>query len=168
MPARPRVPSRRFSGAKGCTPPIWRCGGALTSAGSWRRSRPRSGGESSRPGIRGSAGSRSSSGRWRGRPSIAPGIAAPGSRRRPRKRRPPRQALSPTEHDAVLALLHEARFVDLPPAQVGTQVLDAAAPPSCSIRTLYRALATGPNQVVQSFEGGVCRATGVLQVSFRR
>ena len=35
-----------------------------------------------------------------------------------RPRRRPRQALSPPERDAVLALLHDERFVDLPPAQV--------------------------------------------------
>ena len=64
------------------------------------------------------------------------GIAAPT-----RKRRPPPHALSPTEHDAVLALLHEERFVDLPPAQVWAQVLDAGTPPPCSIRTMYRVLA---------------------------
>ena len=54
----------------------------------------------------------------------------------PRERRPPRQALTP-----VLALLHEERFVDLPPAQVWAQVLDAGQVPSCSIRTMYRVLA---------------------------
>ena len=58
-----------------------------------------------------------------------------------RTRRPPRHALSPTERDGVLALLHEERFVDLPPAQVWAQVLDAGTPPPCSIRTMYRVLA---------------------------
>ena len=59
----------------------------------------------------------------------------------PRERRPPRQALAGTERDGVLALLHEARFVDLPPAQVWAQVLDAGQVPPCSIRTMYRVLA---------------------------
>ncbi len=72
---------------------------------------------------------------YRDRRRRAEGAAAP------RKRRPPRQALSPTEHEAVLALLHEERFVDLPPAQVWAQVLDAGTPPPCSIRTMYRVLA---------------------------
>jgi putative transposase len=58
-----------------------------------------------------------------------------------RERRPPRQALQPAERDAVLALLHEARFVDLPPAQVWAQLLDAGQVPPCSIRTMYRVLA---------------------------
>jgi putative transposase len=40
-----------------------------------------------------------------------------------------------------LALLHEERFVDLPPAQVWAQVLDAGRVPPCSIRTMYRVLA---------------------------
>ena len=62
-------------------------------------------------------------------------------------RRPPRQALSPPERHAVLALLHEDRFVDLPPAQVWAQVLDAGCAPPCSIRTMYRVLAA--NQEVR-------------------
>jgi putative transposase len=40
-----------------------------------------------------------------------------------------------------LALLHEDRFVDLAPAQVWAQVLDAGRVPPCSIRTMYRVLA---------------------------
>ena len=44
---------------------------------------------------------------------------------------------------AVLARLHEARFIDLPPAQVCAQVLDAGQVPRCSIELL----ATGPDQV---------------------
>ena len=59
----------------------------------------------------------------------------------PRDRRPPRQALTPADREAVLALLHETRFVDLPPAQVWAQVLDAGQVPPCSIRTMYRVLA---------------------------
>jgi len=51
----------------------------------------------------------------------------------PRERRPPRQALTPAERDGVLALLHEGQFVDLPPAQVWAQMLDAAQAPLCSI-----------------------------------
>ncbi len=37
--------------------------------------------------------------------------------------------------------MHEERFVDLPPAQVWAQVLDAGQVPPCSIRTMYRVLA---------------------------
>jgi putative transposase len=42
----------------------------------------------------------------------------------------------------VLALLHDERFVDLPPAQVWAHLLDAGRMPPCSIRTMYRVLAT--------------------------
>ena len=66
-----------------------------------------------------------------------PGTEATG----PRVRRAPRQALAPTEREAVLALLHEEQFVDLAPAQVWAQVLDAGQVPPCSIRTMYRVLA---------------------------
>ena len=59
----------------------------------------------------------------------------------PRERRAPRQALTAPERTAVLTLLHEERFVDLPPAQVWAQVLDAGQVPPCSIRTMYRVLA---------------------------
>lgn len=55
-----------------------------------------------------------------------------------RERRPPRQALTAADRDGVLALLHEERFADLPPAQVWAQVLDAGQVPPCSIRTMYR------------------------------
>jgi putative transposase len=60
----------------------------------------------------------------------------------PRVRPAPRQALAPPEREAVLALLHEERFVDLAPAQVWAQVLDAGQMPPCSIRTMYRVLAS--------------------------
>jgi len=59
----------------------------------------------------------------------------------PRERRAPRQALTPADREAVLALLHEDRFVDLAPAQVWAQLLDAGQVPPCSIRTMYRVLA---------------------------
>ena len=59
----------------------------------------------------------------------------------PRARPAPRQALTPADRTAVLTLLHEERFVDLPPAQVWAQVLDAGQVPPCSIRTMYRVLA---------------------------
>jgi putative transposase len=65
----------------------------------------------------------------------------------PRVRRAPRQALAPMEREAVLALLHDERFVDLPPAQVWAQLLDAGRVPPCSIRTMYRVLAA--NQEVR-------------------
>jgi putative transposase len=57
------------------------------------------------------------------------------------ERRPPRQALTAAERAAVLTLLHEERFIDLPPAQVWAHVLDAGQVPPCSIRTMYRVLA---------------------------
>jgi putative transposase len=59
----------------------------------------------------------------------------------PRARRAPMQALTSADRDAVLALLHEDRFVDLPAAQVWAQLLDAGQLPPCSIRTMYRVLA---------------------------
>jgi putative transposase len=77
--------------------------------------------------------------RHRGRPGAAPTV--------PRVRRAPRQALASTEREAVLALLHDERFVDLPPAQVWAQLLDAGRVPPCSIRTMYRVLAA--NQEVR-------------------
>jgi putative transposase len=58
-----------------------------------------------------------------------------------RLRRAPVQALTVAEREAVLAVLHEERFVDLPPAQVWAQLLDAGQVPPCSIRTMYRVLA---------------------------
>ena len=105
---------------------------------------------------------------YRRRDAPPPGPAAP------RERRAPRQAPTPTERAGVLAVLHEERFVDLPPAQVWAQLLDAGHVPPCSIRTMYRVLAanaevrerrnqlrhpayhkpdllaTGPNQVCSS------------------
>ena len=56
-------------------------------------------------------------------------------------RRPPRHALTPADRKQVLAVLHQERFVDLPPAQVWAQLLDAGQVPPCSIRTMYRVLA---------------------------
>ena len=58
-----------------------------------------------------------------------------------RARRAPRHALTPTERAGVLAVFHEERFVDLSPAQVWAQLLDAGQVPPCSIRTMYRVLA---------------------------
>jgi putative transposase len=58
-----------------------------------------------------------------------------------RERRPPRQALTPADREQVLAVLHEDRFIDLPPAQVWAQLLDASQMPPCSSRTMYRVLA---------------------------
>jgi putative transposase len=71
--------------------------------------------------------------RQRRRPAAGPSV--------PRVRRAPRQALAPTEREAVLALLHDEQYVDLPPAQVWAQLLDAGRVPPCSIRTMYRVLA---------------------------
>jgi putative transposase len=56
------------------------------------------------------------------------------------RRRVPR-ALSAAEHAVVLGVLHEPQFVDLAPAQVYAQLLDAGTY-HCSVRTLYRVLAT--------------------------
>lgn len=61
------------------------------------------------------------------------GPAAPVRRRVPR-------ALSAAEHAVVLGVLHEPQFVDLAPAQVYAQLLDAGTY-HCSVRTLYRVLA---------------------------
>ncbi len=77
--------------------------------------------------------------RQRRRPGAGPTL--------PQGRRAPRQALAPTEREAVLALLHDDQFVDLPPAQVWAQLLDAGRVPPCSIRTMYRVLAA--NQEVR-------------------
>jgi putative transposase len=58
-----------------------------------------------------------------------------------RPQRLPGHALTAAEREDVLALLHEDRFVDLPPAQVWARLLDAGHVPPCSIRTMYRVLA---------------------------
>ena len=58
-----------------------------------------------------------------------------------RERRPPRQALTAADREAVLTLLHEDQLVDLAPAQVWAQLLDGGQVPPCSIRTMYRVLA---------------------------
>src|SRR5216110_3088772 len=65
-------------------------------------------------------------------------------RRRPSRAAPPRRpsprALSAGERGAVLALLHEPRFVDHAPAEVYATLLDAGQY-VCSERTMYRLLA---------------------------
>jgi putative transposase len=82
---------------------------------------------------------------------IAPTCAALGlpratyyRRRRPPRAAPPRppspRALSPGERAAVLARLHEPRFVDHAPAEVYASLLDAGQY-RCSERTMYRLLA---------------------------
>jgi putative transposase len=82
---------------------------------------------------------------------IAPTCAALGlpratyyRRRRPQSARAPRRpsprALSGAERTAVLAQLHEPRFVDLAPAEVYATLLDEGAY-LCSERTMYRLLA---------------------------
>jgi putative transposase len=59
----------------------------------------------------------------------------------PRTPRPlPKQALSTEERQAVLAALHEDRFIDLAPTEVYAQLLDEGRH-LCSIRTMYRVLA---------------------------
>ncbi len=65
-------------------------------------------------------------------------------RRRPQcvppRRRTSRRALSDAERTAVLAVLHEPRFVDLAPAEVCATLLDEGRY-LCSERTMYRVLA---------------------------
>ena len=82
---------------------------------------------------------------------IAPTCAALGlpratyyRRQRPPRARPPRRpsprALRAEEQTAVLAVLHEPRFVDLAPAEVYATLLDEGQY-LCSERTMYRLLA---------------------------
>jgi len=59
--------------------------------------------------------------------------------RRPGVRATPARALSSAERDAVLSLLHEARFVDKAPAEVYATLLDEERY-LCSISTMYRLL----------------------------
>ena len=66
-------------------------------------------------------------------------------------RRRPEHALSDSEQQAVLATLHETRFVDLAPPQVYAQLLEEGQY-LCSIRTMYRLLAA--NQEVRERRGG--------------
>ena len=58
----------------------------------------------------------------------------------PPRRRPSPRALSDAERTAVLAVLHEPRFVDLAPAEVYATLLDEGRY-LCSQRTMYRILA---------------------------
>jgi putative transposase len=58
----------------------------------------------------------------------------------PPRRRPSPRALSDAERMAVLAVLHEPRFVDLAPAEVYATLLDEGRY-LCSERTMYRVLA---------------------------
>jgi putative transposase len=58
----------------------------------------------------------------------------------PPSRRPSPRALNSSERHAVLAVLHEPRFVDLAPAEVYATLLDAGRY-LCSERTMYRVLA---------------------------
>jgi putative transposase len=58
----------------------------------------------------------------------------------PRLRPKPASALSPTERQAVLDVLHEPRFADLAPAEVYARLLDEGRY-LCSERTMYRVLA---------------------------
>lgn len=66
-------------------------------------------------------------------------------RRRPpepkasRPRPTPARALSPAEHDVVLAELHGGRFIDASPAEVYATLLDEGRY-LCSERTMYRIL----------------------------
>jgi len=60
--------------------------------------------------------------------------------RSPLARPTPARALAPAERQAVLAVLHEPRFVDLAPAEVYATLLDDKRY-LCSERTMYRVLA---------------------------
>jgi len=66
--------------------------------------------------------------RWRHPQAVVP----------PRARQVPR-ALPPAERERVLAVLHDDRFADLPPAEVYATLLDEGKY-VCSIRTMYRVL----------------------------
>jgi len=88
----------------------------------------------------------------RGRFGVAPTCAALGvarssyyRRQRPariaRTRPTPRRALSPSEREAVLSVLHEPRFLDLSPSEIYATLLDEGRY-LCSERTLYRVLAS--------------------------
>jgi putative transposase len=65
-------------------------------------------------------------------------VAPPKPPRPPRRK--PKQTLSPDERQAVLAALHEDRFIDHAPAEIYAQLLDEGQH-LCSIRTMYRVLA---------------------------
>ena len=56
-----------------------------------------------------------------------------------RRPRPSPRALSEEERAAVIAVLHEERFVDKPPAEIYAKLLDEKTY-LCSIRTMYRIL----------------------------
>ena len=51
----------------------------------------------------------------------------------------PARALSDDERQVVLDMLHEPRFVDLPPTEIYAQLLDEEQY-LCSVRTMYRIL----------------------------
>lgn len=57
----------------------------------------------------------------------------------PPPRATPARALSATERQHVLTVMHEPRFVDLAPRQVYAQLLDEGRY-LCSLRTMYRIL----------------------------
>ena len=66
-------------------------------------------------------------------------VAAPPEAVSPRP--VPSRALAPSERETILARLHEERFQDRPPAAVYATLLDEGEY-HCSIRTMYRLLAT--------------------------
>lgn len=67
-----------------------------------------------------------------------PGEIKPPEGSKPRPK--PKRALSDDERQAVLDVLHEPRFVDLPPTEIYSQLLDEGTY-LCSSRTMYRILA---------------------------
>ncbi len=73
--------------------------------------------------------------------SVALGVPRSSAYRWRRPRAPSPRALSPTAQAQVLAPLRDPRFVDRAPAQVYATLLDVATY-LCSVRTMYRLLAT--------------------------
>jgi putative transposase len=74
---------------------------------------------------------------YRAHPASVGPPAAPNSQRPPRKQQP--RALSSSERERVLDVLHSDRFVDLAPAEVYATLLDEGMY-LCSESTMYRLL----------------------------
>jgi hypothetical protein len=88
--------------------------------------------------------------------------------RSPSARPTPARALAPAERQAVLAVLHEPRFVDLAPAEVYATLLDDKRY-LCSERTMYRVLAASLVRRWCHRFGGSCvvGAIGLEEATFR-
>ena len=78
--------------------------------------------------------------------AVGASVATIYRRRRPPERRPPRprpapdRALTPSERETVLEVLHSERFVDVSPEETYATLLDEGTY-LCSTRTMYRILA---------------------------